>query len=126
MTLIMSYGVRRSGGDYGPKPVETGKEYEVEVTELSRKGDGVARVKGFVIFVKGARIGEKAKIRVVNVGERFATAEKVIADIDAQSPNETTTSHEPKQVAPPVSEEDKPNLQDYKSDVEEEEQPPNG
>ena len=58
----------------GPKPVEAGKEYEVEVTELSRRGDGVAKIQGFVIFVKGAKIGDKVKIKVETVGPRFATA----------------------------------------------------
>jgi tRNA/tmRNA/rRNA uracil-C5-methylase (TrmA/RlmC/RlmD family) len=46
----MSYGGRND--DFGPKPVEAGKEYDVQITEISRKGDGIARVQGFVIFVK--------------------------------------------------------------------------
>jgi TRAM domain len=43
-------GGRRSfnRGSPAPKPVEVGKEYEVEVTDISRKGDGIARVQGFV------------------------------------------------------------------------------
>lgn len=79
----MSYGNRgygRSGfgdrGFGGPKPVEIGKEYDVQIAEISRQGDGIARIQGFVIFVKGARVGEKTKIKIINVGERFATAEK--------------------------------------------------
>ena len=58
----------------GPKPVEPGKEYDVEVTELSRRGDGVAKLQGFVIFVKGAKVGDKVRIKVETVGPRFATA----------------------------------------------------
>jgi predicted RNA-binding protein with TRAM domain len=81
----MSYGERRggSGGGFGrsgfggPKPVEEGKEYDVEVTEVSRQGDGIARVQGFVIFVKGGKAGDKCKVKITNVGQRFATAEKV-------------------------------------------------
>lgn len=77
----MSYGRRDGGferrGGFGPKPVEMGKEYDVEVTEVSQKGDGIARVQGFVIFVKGGRVGDKVKIRVTSVGPRFAIAEKV-------------------------------------------------
>jgi predicted RNA-binding protein with TRAM domain len=80
----MSYGERRfggggrfSGGNFGPKPVETGKEYDVQITETSRQGDGIARVQGFVIFVKGGKVGQTSKIRVTNVGARFATAELV-------------------------------------------------
>ena len=77
----MSYGERRGsrgfGGGGGPKPVEEGKEYDVQVTEVSQKGDGIARVQGFVIFVKGGRAGESAKIRITSVGPRFAIGEKV-------------------------------------------------
>jgi len=80
----MSYGGRRfggggrfGGGNFGPKPVETGKEYDVQITETSRQGDGIARVQGFVIFVKNGKVGQTSKIRVTNVGARFATAELV-------------------------------------------------
>jgi len=58
----------------GPRPVEAGKEYDVEVTEISRRGDGVAKVQGFIIFVKGARVGDKVRIKVESVGPRFAIA----------------------------------------------------
>jgi predicted RNA-binding protein with TRAM domain len=116
----MSYGRRGygGGGGYGrdrgfggPKPVETGKEYDVQISEISRQGDGIARIQGFVIFVKGAKVGEKTKIRVTNVGARFATAEKASGGSGQE------------QVAPAVSEQEKPELQDYKS---EEEHPPSG
>jgi TRAM domain len=32
-------------GSPSPKPVEVGKEYEVDITEISRQGDGIARYK---------------------------------------------------------------------------------
>jgi predicted RNA-binding protein with TRAM domain len=73
-------GGRRFGGrrfDDRPKPVETGKEYDVSITEISRKGDGIARVEGFVIFVKGGQVGQNAKVKITQVGGRFATAEVV-------------------------------------------------
>jgi predicted RNA-binding protein with TRAM domain len=76
-------GGRRFGGgggrsfDNGPKPVETGKEYDVSITEISRKGDGIARVEGFVIFVKDGKAGQNAKVRITQVGQRFASAELV-------------------------------------------------
>jgi predicted RNA-binding protein with TRAM domain len=72
--LTMSY---RSGFGSSPKPVEMGKEYEVEISEISKRGDGVARIQGFVIFVTGAKSGQKAKIRITSIGDRFAKAEIV-------------------------------------------------
>tara|TARA_Y100000780_G_C13531269_1_gene357774 strand:- start:65 stop:286 length:222 start_codon:yes stop_codon:yes gene_type:complete len=65
------------GFNSGPKPVEEGKEYDVSVTEISRKGDGIARIQGFVIFVKGGQVGQNCKVKITQIGNRFATAEIV-------------------------------------------------
>ncbi len=79
----MSYGRGRSyggggrgfdRGSTGPKPVEVGKEYEVEIIEISRKGDGIARVQGFVVFVENGKVGNKLKVKVTEVADRFAKA----------------------------------------------------
>jgi predicted RNA-binding protein with TRAM domain len=48
----MSYGQNTSSLS---RPVETGKEYTVDVTDTGRSGDGVARIEGLVIFVKNAK-----------------------------------------------------------------------
>jgi predicted RNA-binding protein with TRAM domain len=88
----MSYGGFRRNDNFGPKPVETGKEYDVQITEVSRKGDGIARIQGFVIFVKNGKVGQNAKIRVVQVGNRFATAEIVDS---ATATSSSTTATEP-------------------------------
>ena len=61
-------------GSPSPKPVEVGKEYEVDITEISRKGDGIARVQGFVVFVGNATVGNKIMIKVTEVADRFAKA----------------------------------------------------
>jgi predicted RNA-binding protein with TRAM domain len=84
----MSYG--RRSDNFGPKPVETGKEYDVQITEISRKGDGIARIQGFVIFVKEGKVGQNAKIRISQIGPRFATAELVNGPAPAST--ETPTS----------------------------------
>ena len=76
----------------GPKPVEVGKEYDVEVTELSRRGDGVAKVQGFVIFVQGAKVGQKVKIKVDRVGPRFASASVVGGSAAPADSSETASS----------------------------------
>jgi predicted RNA-binding protein with TRAM domain len=65
-------------GSPAPKPVEVGKEYEVDVTEISRQGDGIARVQRFVVFVKIGKVKQNVKVKVEQVGNRFATATLVI------------------------------------------------
>lgn len=51
MTRV-AYDLRWKELSYGPKPVEAGKEYYLQITEISRKGDGISRLQGFIIFVK--------------------------------------------------------------------------
>ena len=58
-------------------PVEVNKEYEAEIEDISRRGDGIARIQGFVIFVPNTKQGEHVKFKVTRVGNRFATGELV-------------------------------------------------
>ena len=58
-----------------PKPVETGREYTVDITDIGKSGDGIARISGLVIFVKNAKAGDKnLKIKINLISSRFATA----------------------------------------------------
>ena len=57
------------------KPVKAGDELEVTIEATASKGDGIAKVNGFVVFVKGAKQGEKIKIRITDVKARFAIGE---------------------------------------------------
>ncbi|MCP8310782.1 MAG: TRAM domain-containing protein [Candidatus Methylarchaceae archaeon HK01B] len=56
-----------------------GKEYDVTITEISRRGDGIARVEGFVIFVPRAKAGQQARIKIVQIGNRYANGQIVEA-----------------------------------------------
>jgi hypothetical protein len=44
-----SYSTRGTMSSSFSKPVETGKEYIVDITDVGRTGDGIARIQGFVI-----------------------------------------------------------------------------
>ena len=59
------------------KPVELNKEYEAEIEDISRRGDGIARVEGFVIFVPNTKQGERVKFKITRIGSRFAIGELV-------------------------------------------------
>jgi predicted RNA-binding protein with TRAM domain len=68
----------RGGRDrFQPKPVEVGKEYEVDVQEISQRGEGIARIQGLVIFIPGTKQGDHVKIKVTRVSRRCAEAEVV-------------------------------------------------
>lgn len=74
---------RREGGMniksnyFLPKPVKVGDEVEVSVEAVASKGDGIAKKDGFVIFIKGAKEGDKVKVRITDVKARFAIGEIV-------------------------------------------------
>jgi predicted RNA-binding protein with TRAM domain len=71
-----------------PSPVEEGKEYEVTVESIGSKGDGIAKIEGFIIFVPGAKIGDKLKVRITAVRRNFAIAEPVAAATPVAAPEE--------------------------------------
>ena len=56
-------------------PVELNKEYEAEIEDISRRGDGIARIKGFVIFIANTEKGERVKFKITKVRSRFAVGE---------------------------------------------------
>lgn len=68
---------QRTGGEGEPQPpVEKGEVRYVEVEDIGKQGDGIARVeRGYVIIVPGADVGERVKIEVSEVKSNFAVGE---------------------------------------------------
>ena len=65
------------------KPVEEGKEYTVDITDIGRTGDGMTRIQGFVVFVKDTKLGDKnVKIKINAIRDSFATAKVAIGPPD--------------------------------------------
>jgi len=76
----MSYGFGNSGPRFNvKKPVELDKEYEADIEDISRRGDGIAKIEGFIIFVANTKQGQHVKFKVTRVGNRFAIGELVQA-----------------------------------------------
>jgi len=65
------------GNDESNAPVVAGETYDVSIEDVAKKGDGIARIEGFVIFVPSTKVGDKVKIKVNKVMRKFAIAEKV-------------------------------------------------
>ena len=55
-------------------PVEEGKTYDVNIQDLGRNGDGIARIEGFVVFVPNTNVGDEVQIKVERVLPKFAFA----------------------------------------------------
>ncbi|TAL48003.1 TRAM domain-containing protein [archaeon] len=88
-----------------PKPVKVGEEYDVEISEVGSKGDGIARIKNFVVFVNGVKQGEKARIKITDVRNRFAIGEKAGAAGEAPAAEESTETTEETTESTEVTEE---------------------
>lgn len=58
-------------------PVNVGDELDVKIEAVGEKGDGIAKVKGFVLFVPGVKEGDEVKITVTKVLRKVGFAEVV-------------------------------------------------
>jgi len=74
-----SADVSASHADDGPQPpVEPGEMRYVEIEDLGKQGDGIARVeRGYVIIVPDTEVGERVKIEITEVKSNFAVGEVV-------------------------------------------------
>ena len=62
-------------------PVEPGEIRYVEIEDIGKQGDGIARVeRGYVIIVPGTDIGERVKVEVTEVKSNFAVGEAIDED----------------------------------------------
>ena len=61
-------------------PVEPGEIRYVEIEDLGKQGDGIARVeRGYVIIVPDTGVGDRVKIEVTEVKSNFAVGERIEA-----------------------------------------------
>ena len=66
--------------DQPQPPVEVGETRYVEIEDIGKQGDGIARVeRGYVIIVPGAEVGERVKVEVSEVKSNFAVGEIIEA-----------------------------------------------
>jgi predicted RNA-binding protein with TRAM domain len=63
-------------------PVEAGEIRYVEIEDIGKQGDGIARVeRGYVIIVPGADVGERVKVEITEVKSNFAVGEIIDEDL---------------------------------------------
>lgn len=79
-------------------PVQVGDEIEVRIEALGEKGDGIARRKGFVIFVPEVAKDDMVKIKITKVLKKVAFAE-VVEKLDSIT-EEPQKGRRPAAVAP--------------------------
>ena len=55
-------------------PVKIGERIKVKIVEEGKRGDGVANIEGYTIFVPGAEIGDLVEIEIEEIRLRFGFA----------------------------------------------------
>jgi len=71
-------GRRGHGKGFQRYPVELGEELEVNITELSPKEEGIAKVQGLVVYVPDAKAGDHVKIKITHIDGQTAKAKIII------------------------------------------------
>lgn len=88
------------GGGFKP-PVEVGEELDVVIEAVGEKGDGIAKIKGFVLFIPNVKEGDTVRVKVTKVLQKVGFADvvgetqsapgekrKTIDDVPDQEPEE--------------------------------------
>jgi predicted RNA-binding protein with TRAM domain len=72
------------------KPISVGDEIEVTIEACGKKGDGIAKIENFVVFVANAQEGKSYKVKVTKVLSKVSFADIVgEGDAPAVAPVET-------------------------------------
>ena len=57
--------------------MDVGDEFEVDIFDVAPNGEGVAKIKGYPVFIKNAKLNEHVKIRITELIAGAADAEIV-------------------------------------------------
>lgn len=77
-----------------PIPVKEGDTYDVTIESIGEKGDGIAKVEGYVIVVPDTKKGEKVKVKVNAVRGKVSFGEVVERLGEASPKDEEETGDE--------------------------------
>ena len=76
------------GGFRNFAPVNVGDELDVTIEAVGGKGDGIAKIKGFVIFVPNVKKGDNVKVRITKVLRKVGFGEVVGQGSDGENVEE--------------------------------------
>ena len=52
--------------------LKEGQVYDLEITDLSRDGDGIAKYGDYTVYVPGARKGQRVKVKIIKIKKNIA------------------------------------------------------
>ncbi|MBL7054295.1 TRAM domain-containing protein [Candidatus Woesearchaeota archaeon] len=107
-------------GEFGRDfaPVKVGEELDVRIEAVGEKGDGIAKVKGFVLFVPNAKEGDEVKVRITKVLRKVGFAEVIGEGSVPKGEHEQDSNQSAQEAETP--EEQPPDTEDFGEEPEEE------
>lgn len=96
-------------------PVEVGDEIVVTIEAVGGKGDGIAKVKGFVLFVANTKKGQRVKVKISKVLPKVGFAD-VVEVMEPEAPKEVTFKESE---LSPEPEEQYEDTEDFGEDIQE-------
>ena len=54
--------------------IQKNEEFEVEILDMGFEGEGIAKIDGYTVFIKGALKGEKVKIKILKANKDYGFA----------------------------------------------------
>ncbi len=61
----------------GRMVLEEGKVYVMEIVDMSRDGDGIAKYGNYTVYVPGTKKGERVKVKIIKIKKNVAFGTKV-------------------------------------------------
>ncbi len=89
----MAYSEYNKRRFQGPKPVNEGDEYDIEIEGIGTKGDGIGRINGFVVITPNAKVGDKVKVKITAVRGKVAFAE-IVGQAEAKAEEKSEGAEE--------------------------------
>jgi len=65
----------RNNNTYMSPPVKEGEEFNLTIEAVGKKGDGIAKINGYTIFVPKTKPDDKVKVKITKVMDNFAFGE---------------------------------------------------
>lgn len=94
-------------------PVKEGDIVDLKIEADGTKGDGIAKVEGFIVFVKDSKKGDEVKVKITRVLDKYAFGE-VLGEGSASESEESVSDDDE------ASDED--DYEDEEEDFEDEEE----
>ncbi len=68
---------RRARTEVKGTSLEEGQELEAEIESVSRRGDGVAKIGKYILYVTGGKPGQKIKVKITKISGQVAFTQRL-------------------------------------------------